>query len=70
MSVFMKFKVPTNMMAPLSLLSEVDLFSHWVPGILKSEIKNDLSEFRKVLYVQREFPYPFAPRQLLLGASA
>lgn len=70
MSVFFRFKVPVNMIKPLGLLSEVDLFSQWIPGILKSDIKNSLSDFRKVLYIEREFPYPFAPRQLLLGASA
>ena len=70
MSVFMRFKVPTNMMMPLGLLSEVDLLSQWIPGLLRSDLLKEPSDFRKILYVQREFPYPFAARQFLLGASA
>jgi hypothetical protein len=51
MSVFFRFKVPVNMIKPLGLLSEVDLFKEWMPGMLRSDIEKDLSPFRKVLYV-------------------
>ena len=53
MSVFYRFKVPTNMFFPLALLSEVDLFKEWIPSVLKSEILENKSDFRKIVQVQR-----------------
>jgi hypothetical protein len=50
-SVFYRFKCPTNMFFPLSLLSEVDLFKDWMPSIIRSDIVKNLSDFRKVLHV-------------------
>ncbi|CDW82781.1 UNKNOWN [Stylonychia lemnae] len=70
LSVFFKFKVPTNLFYPLALLSEVDLFQHWMPYILRSEIMHNYSDFRKGLFVERQFPFPLSNRVLILAASA
>lgn len=70
MSVFYRFKVPTNMFFPLALLSEVDLFKEWIPSVLKSEILENKSDFRKIVHVQRQFPFPLSNRELIICASA
>ena len=49
-SVFYKFKCPTNISYPLSLMSEQDLFPEWNGGVVKMEIMANLSVNRKVVY--------------------
>ena len=69
-SMFYRFKVPTNMFSPLSLLSEIDLIREWVPSIIRSDEIKKLSPYRRVLHVQREFPMPMTNREIHICASA
>ena len=68
-SLFYRFKCPTNMFYPLALFSEIDLFKDWIPDIIKSDIKQNLSNYRKTIHAQRHFPFPLTNRELFLCAS-
>lgn len=50
-SLYYRFKVPTNMFFPLALLSEVNLFKEWIPSVIKSDTITPISDFRQILHV-------------------
>eukprot|EP00347_Sterkiella_histriomuscorum_P001077 403373418 len=70
LSVYYKVKIPSSMMYPLTLLSEIDLLKEWMPSIIRSDQLESFSDFRKTLHIQREFPFPLSNREFHLCASA
>jgi len=58
------------MFYPLSLLSEIDLMKNWMPYIIRSDLMHNYSDFRKSLFIERGFPFPFKNRAIILAASA
>ncbi len=68
-SVFTKFKVDTSLFYPMAMLNEIDNFKEWVPTVVKSDILKEISEDRKVVYMERELPPPFAHRELFIHVS-
>jgi hypothetical protein len=58
------------MFYPIALLSEVDLLKEWIPSVVRSEIMVNLTDFRKTIHVQRQFPFPLSNREMILCASA
>ena len=69
-SVFFKFKVPTNMLYPLTLIDDVKKYTEWVPRVLKSELQYEHSETRRVIAIENAFPWPLANRELVICGSA
>lgn len=70
LTVFYRFKVPTSMYYPISLMNEIDLMKEWIPGIVMSRAVKKCSDYRLVFQGERSFPWPMANRELFIHASA
>jgi hypothetical protein len=68
-SLFFRFKVPINLFYPVALVSQADHIKDWMPSVVKSDILKTNSDMRKVIQIEREFPWPFSNREFVLCAS-
>lgn len=48
------------------MFGEVDLYSLWLPKIKKSEIVANITEFRKIVRVEADMPWPFSNRDAIM----
>lgn len=69
-SVFFRVKLNTHMINPYSLLQEIHLMKNWVPDIVRSDIIHKLSEWRKVVYVNRKMPFFIDTREAIVCATS
>lgn len=69
-SVFFKFKCPTNMLYPLTLIDDVKKYTEWVPRVYKAGTLHEHSDTRRVIHIETQFPWPLANRELVICGSA
>mmetsp|Transcript_34670 Transcript_34670/g.25827 ORF Transcript_34670/g.25827 Transcript_34670/m.25827 type:complete len:243 (-) Transcript_34670:64-792(-) len=68
-SVFCRCKINTHAYFPLFLLSQINHLKEWIPSVVRSDELKRVSDMRRVLRMEREFPWPLYNREMIIGAS-
>ena len=69
-SVFYRVKLESHMMKPYAMLQEINLMKNWVPDMIRSDIIKMVSDWRKIVYVNRKLPLFIENREIIACATS
>lgn len=69
-SVFYRVRLESHMIKPYAMLQEINLMKSWVPDMIRSDIIKLVSDWRKIIYVNRKMPFFIENREIIACATS
>ena len=68
-SIFYKFQLPSNILKPYGLISNIEHMKDWMPDIQSSDVLKNVSNYHRAIHVKRSMPFPISNREVIVAAS-